>query len=104
MRIPVWLTLGIAALVHGFGIYRLFLAFRKQGEVDPPKRGFYGMGKRAHLTIGVLYVLLGLGLFATSFGWNPLGGMMGPSTEEPKAGEEPTKGQLPLDQLPDKKK
>jgi hypothetical protein len=104
MRIPVWLTLAVAAIVAGFGLYRLYLAFRKPGELtQTPKRGFYAMGKRAHLMIGILYVLLGIGLFATSFGWNPFGGLIGPSTEQPKAGEEPTKGQLPIDQLPDKK-
>ena len=95
MRIPVWLTLGVAALVLGFGAYRLYLAFRKPSERDAPKRkGLYAMAKRTHLLIGVVYILLGCGLVATSFGWNPLGGAIGPDTETP------AKGVIPIDPLP----
>lgn len=102
MRIPVWLTLGVAALVFGFGAYRLYLAFRKPGERDtPPKRkGLYTMAKRTHLLIGIVYLLLGGGLVATSFGWNPLGGTIGPATEPPTKDTAPTKGAIPIDQLP----
>jgi hypothetical protein len=32
------------------------------------------MGKRTHLLVGIVYILLGAGLIATSFGWNPFGG------------------------------
>ena len=103
MRIPVWLTFGVAALVIAFGSYRLYLAFRKPGELAAEKKGFYGMGKRAHLMIGILYLLLGGGLIATALGWNPFGGLIGPDTEQPQAGEEPTKGTVPIDQLPAKK-
>lgn len=104
MQIPQWLTFGVALLVSGFGSYRLYLAFRKDTELTTPKRGFYGMSKRTHLAIGAIYLLLGIGLFATALGWNPFGGSIGPSTEQPKAGEEPTKGTIPIDQLPDPKK
>ena len=102
MRIPVWLTLGVAALVFGFGAYRLYLAFRKPSERDaaPTKRkGLYAMAKRTHLVIGIVYLLLGGGLVATSFGWNPLGGAIGPDTE-PTKDPAPTKGAIPIDPLP----
>jgi hypothetical protein len=103
MRIPVWLTLCVAALVLGFGSYRLYLAFRKSTETDEElakKRGLYAMRKRTHLLIGMVYVLLGAGLLATSFGWNPFGGSIGPDTEAPKPGAQPSKpGSIPIDQL-----
>jgi hypothetical protein len=77
VRIPVWLTLAIAALVILFGLYRIRIALTRSDE-DAEKAkargGLYGMGKRTHLFIGVIYLLLGSGLIATSFGFNPFGG------------------------------
>ena len=73
VRIPVWLTIGIAALVIIFGLYRLYLATRKV-DVAQPRRGLYSMSKKMHLFVGVIYLLLGSGLIATSFGFNPFGG------------------------------
>ena len=88
MRVPVWLTLGVALLVCVFGLYRIRLAFRRenQGEADPgarARRGFYAMGKRTHLLIGVVYLLLGGALIATTYGWNPFGALFGSATEAP---------------------
>ena len=100
MRIPVWLTLGVAAVVLIFGGYRIYLATRTPVEGQPAKRGFYGMGKRTHLVVGIVYLLLGAGLIATSFGWNPFGGAIGPDTETPAKDKAPTKGGVPADQLP----
>ena len=74
MRIPVWLTLAIAALVIIFGCYRLYLATRPIDENAPPRRGLYAMSKRAHVVVGVIYLLLGAGLISTAFGFNPFGG------------------------------
>jgi hypothetical protein len=74
VRIPVWLTLGIAALVIIFGLYRLYLATRPVDDSGPPRRGLYSMSKKMHLFVGVIYLLLGSGLIATSFGFNPFGG------------------------------
>jgi hypothetical protein len=74
VRIPVWLTLGIAALVIIFGSYRLYLATRPADDSAAPRRGLYSMSKRAHLFVGIIYLLLGAGLIATSFGFNPFGG------------------------------
>lgn len=75
MRVPVWLTLGIASLVCVFGLYRIRLAFRaNEGDQRARvKTGLYAMGRRTHLLIGLVYLLLGGALIATSFGWNPFG-------------------------------
>jgi hypothetical protein len=107
MRIPVWLTLGVAALVLGFGGYRLYLAFRKPLESDESagrRKGLYAMSKRTHLLIGSVYVLLGVGLIATTFGWNPLGGSIGPDPQTPPKAEQPSPaGSVPIDQPPQKR-
>ena len=104
MRVPAWLTIGIALVVCGFGLYRIRLAFRSDtaGDEDQvrTRRGFYAMGKRTHFLIGVIYLLLGGALIATSYGWNPFSTMFGPRTEAPTKDTAPTKGGLPLDQLP----
>jgi hypothetical protein len=101
MRIPVWLTIGVAILVISFGIYRIRLSFRS-GEADEratQKRGLYAMSRGKHRFVGSLYLLLGIALVATSFGFNPLGSLFGPGTEEPAKGAEPTKAPLPEDGL-----
>ncbi|MDB4957028.1 MAG: hypothetical protein JWO36_4597 [Myxococcales bacterium] len=102
MRVPVWLTLGVAALVLIFGIYRIRIAFRTTDEEVRAKQrgGLYGMGRRTHLLIGIVYLLLGGALVATSFGWNPFGGVFGPDTEVPTKDKAPTSVRVPIDQLP----
>lgn len=77
MQVPIWLTLGVAALVAGFGCYRVWLAFKKPATAAEDGRsalgrGMYRMSPRMHLAIGAVYILLGTALGATSFGWNPL--------------------------------
>jgi hypothetical protein len=99
MRIPVWLTLAIATLVIGFGLYRLVLAFRRPAE-DRPRRGMYALGSRTHFLIGIVYLLLGGALVATTFGWNPFGDMFGAGTEDPSPTTAPTSAPVPADQLP----
>ena len=100
MRIPVWLTLGVAVLVIAFGVHRLRLSFRSE-EAEArakPRKGLYAMGRRTHRLIGIVYLLLGAALVATTFGWNPFGDLFGPATEAPK--EKPTSTPVPIDQLP----
>jgi hypothetical protein len=101
MRIPVWLTIGLAILVIVFGIHRIRLSFRtdEQEALAQKRKGLYGMGRRTHRLIGIVYILLGGALIATSLGWNPFGGLIGPGTEEPAKGTEPTKAKLPEDGL-----
>jgi hypothetical protein len=85
VHVPAWLTIGIALLVIVFGLYRIRLAASSKNgpaDPDPEKRplmggGFYKMSTRTHLLVGVVYLLLGAALIATSFGWNPLAGLTG---------------------------
>ena len=85
MRVPVWLTLGVAILVLAFGAYRIRLAFRSDEDDQRAraKKGLYAMGRRTHFLIGLVYVLLGGALIATSFGWNPFGSFFATGTEAP---------------------
>jgi hypothetical protein len=75
VRIPVWLTLAVATLVIIFGAYRIYIASRPATDEDPgkPRSRLYAMSKRTHLFVGVIYLLLGAGLIATTFGWTPFG-------------------------------
>ena len=101
MRIPVWLTLGVAALVVIFGVYRIRMVFRSDEEDARAKarKGLYGLGRRTHLLVGIVYLLLGAALVATSFGWNPFGNVFGPDTEVPTKDTAPSHS-IPIDKLP----
>jgi hypothetical protein len=106
MRVPVWLTLGVAVLVCVFGAYRIRIAFRSDEEDERARarKGLYAMGRRTHFLVGVIYLLLGGALIATSFGWNPFGSLFGPGTEAPAKDAAPSKpGSVPIDQLPSSK-
>jgi len=62
MRVPVWLTLGVAALVCVFGAYRIRIAFRsdEDDERARTRKGLYAMRRRTHFLIGVIYLLLSI--------------------------------------------
>lgn len=101
MAIPVWLTLGVAILVVLFGVHRIRLSLRSEEEEERARqrKGLYAMGRRTHRLIGIVYLLLGAALIATTFGWSPFGDLFGPATEAPK--EKPaTSRTIPIDQLP----
>lgn len=100
MRIPVWLTVAVAILVIGFGIYRLRISFRSDAEDQQARgrRGLHAMSRGKHRFVGVLYLLLGIALVGVSLGWNPMGNLFAPATDTPK-GTEPTKAVLPEDGL-----
>lgn len=123
MRIPVWLTLGIALVAFLWGGYRVYLALRSEdrskdsgngsgtGNGEPEdgarraradrRRGLGALTRRTHLLFGVVYLLLGVLLVATTFGYNPIGSMFGPRTEVPDKSAAPSKpGSVPSDQLP----
>jgi hypothetical protein len=103
MRVPVWLTLGVALLVCGFGVYRISLAFRSdvENERARARKGLYAMARRTHFLIGLVYLLLGAALISASYGWNPFGALFGPSTTAPTKDTAPTKGSsVPIDHLP----
>ena len=100
MRIPVWLTIAIAVFVTGFGAYRLYLATRRGDAAEgPPKRGFYRMGRRTHALIGVVYLILGAALIATTLGWNPFGDAFSVGSKTPPPSEAPQRAPVPIDQL-----
>lgn len=106
VRIPVWFALTVAAFVVLFGAYRikLGLTLSPEQEAAAKKRGgLYAMGKRFHLFIGAIYILMGVGLTAMAFGWQPLGNSVGPATTTPTKDKAPTQGAVPIDQLPTKK-
>jgi len=85
MRVPQWLTLGVAALVIFFGAYRLRLALRSAADEEKARqrKGMWGMPRRTHALVGTVYLLLGAALVATSFGWNPLAGALGGGSAPP---------------------
>jgi hypothetical protein len=101
MRIPVWLTILVAALVIGFGGYRMVLALRSRPDGNRPQRGFYAMTKRSHLVIGAIYLLLGGALIAAALGWNPVGELFSVGSEAARQDTAPSKT-VPVDQLPRK--
>jgi hypothetical protein len=103
MRLPVWLVIGVAALVCVFGAYRIRLAFRSEEENarSRARKGLYAMARRTHFLIGVIYLLLGAGLIATTFGWNPFGNLFGPPIEAPtKIAPKPPTPAAPADPTP----
>jgi len=106
MRIPVWLTLAVAILVILFGAHRIRLSFRSEEDETRARqrKGLYGMGRRSHRVIGVIYLLLGAALIGATFGWNPFGDLFGPATEVPAKDQAPTSTTIPIDQLPPPKK
>ena len=99
MRVPIWLTLGIAALVMIFGVFRIRMSLRSDEEDAKARarKGMYAMGRRTHLLIGIIYLMLGGALVATSFGWNPFGKN---EAEKPPTDKAPTSVKMPIDKLP----
>src|SRR5450432_849812 len=87
MRLPQWLTLLVAAWVIVFGLYRIKLAMDPKQALKKAegKKGLFALGRRTQALVGVIYLLLGGALVATSFGWNPMAGAFAPSTEAPGA-------------------
>ena len=75
MRLPAWLTLTCAAMVILWGAYRIKLGLRSAAAEEKAleKKGLFGLPRRTHLLVGIIYLLLGAGLIAVTFGWNPLG-------------------------------
>lgn len=107
MRIPAWVTLAFAVFVIAFGSYRIYLATRRRTENEsdaqrggPLGAGLYRMKPRTQLLVGIVYLLLGAALIATTFGWNPIGGAFGPKTVKPAHSQAPTSTGIPIDHLP----
>jgi hypothetical protein len=105
MRIPVWLTLGVAILVILFGVHRIRLSFRSGDEEARARqrKGLYAMSGRTHRLIGIVYLLLGGALVAATLGWNPFGDLFGPRTEVPSKDKAPAGSSVPIEPAPPKK-
>jgi hypothetical protein len=85
MRVPQWLSLLVAGWVIVFGIYRIKLALDPKQDLkrDEGKKGLFAMPRRTQALLGIVYLLLGSALVATSFGWNPLASATAPTTNAP---------------------
>ncbi|HTJ43292.1 MAG TPA: hypothetical protein VL463_14405 [Kofleriaceae bacterium] len=85
MRVPQWLSLLVAAWVIVFGLYRLWIARdpRTDQRRAEGKKGMFVMKRSTQALLGVVYLLLGAALIATSFGWNPLSSVTAPDTNAP---------------------
>lgn len=102
VRIPVWFALTVAVFVMLFGAYRIRLGLTMSADQQAEarkRRGRYAMGKRFHLFIGAVYILMGIGLAAMAVGWHPLGGSIGPTTAKPSKDKAPSTN-VPIDHLP----
>ncbi|HVK76807.1 MAG TPA: hypothetical protein VM734_25955 [Kofleriaceae bacterium] len=88
----MWLSLLIAALVLLFGAYRLWLAFGGPPDEERAKarRGMLAMPRRQHGAIGILYLLVGSALLATSFGFNPFRKQEAAAPTAPASKDKPT--------------
>jgi len=84
MVIPVWLTLGVGILALAWGVYRIRIALRSDAEDQRARarKGLFALARRTHFLVGVIYLLLGGALLATSFGWNPIAALS-PRAEAP---------------------
>ena len=85
MRIPVWFALTVAAFVILFGAYRIRLGLTWSPEQEAAAKqrgGFYAIGKRFHLFIGVIYIGMGIALGAMGLGWQPFGDPVAPETQK----------------------
>jgi len=74
VHLPTWLTLTCAAMVILWGSYRIKLGLRSGAAEEKAleKKGLFGLPRRTHLLIGIIYLLLGAGLIAVTYGWNPV--------------------------------
>ncbi len=75
MPLPRWLVFAVAAWVIIFGIYRLWLAFKKPPSPDDPnfhRKGLFAATPRRHFLLGVIYLILGAYLVMAGFGVNPV--------------------------------
>jgi hypothetical protein len=70
LALPRWLVLLVGGLVVAFGLYRIRLGFRTDAEDEAARRrgGLYGMPRRTHILIGVVYLLMGVTLVLSAFG------------------------------------
>lgn len=76
INIPRWLVILLAACVAAFGIFRLYVAWRKTRSADGDKPslgrgGFYAQSAKRHAFFGILYLATGGLLVSMSLGFRP---------------------------------
>lgn len=69
--VPPWVTFLVAAAVSLFGVYRLYIAFTVDTETLKERKGLYGLPRRTHLLVGIVYLIFGVILVASGLGYNP---------------------------------
>ena len=74
VSLPPWIPFVIGTLVVLFGAYRMRLAFRSREDDERARArgGLYGMHKRTHFLVAVVYLLMGAALIASAFGFQIL--------------------------------
>lgn len=74
MQLPAWITFLVAAMVGVFGVYRLRLGVipRDQYQQLSRRGGFYRVGQRSHLVVGLLFVFMSVFLVTGALGVNPI--------------------------------
>jgi hypothetical protein len=72
LQLPPWIPLLVGVLVVAFGAYRMRLAFRSPEDDERAKArgGLYGLGKRTHFLVAVVYLIMGAMLIASAFGFH----------------------------------
>jgi hypothetical protein len=70
-QLPAWLLLLVGSLVLIFGAFRIYLGAKKPDPQAAPRKGLYGLGRRTHFLVGVLYILMGGVLILSAFGVRP---------------------------------
>jgi hypothetical protein len=72
VNLPPWVHLTIGGLVTAFGVYRLLVARRSKADEEKARErgGLYGLPRRTHLLVGIVYILMGAMLIAGAFGWS----------------------------------
>jgi hypothetical protein len=70
VSLPPWIPLVIGLLVVAFGAFRMRLAFRSpDADEEARKRGgLYGMSRRTHFLVALVYLIMGAMLVASAFG------------------------------------
>ena len=96
VTIPRWVFFLVAVWVIAFGVFRIVVALRRQGQdegaPDRPnyrRRGLYALAPRTHVLFGIVYLLLGASLIAMGLGWQPGLGPGGCGGQRDSAGSEP---------------
>ncbi len=70
VQLPPWIPFVVGVLVVAFGAYRMRLAFRSPEDDERARQrgGLYGMARRTHFLVALVYLIMGAMLIASAFG------------------------------------